>query len=128
MNKRELTPAQWHLQRETNTQKLKDLWKELEALQEAYIDCGARDSEVDSVLQRMVHAMSSEVPVAVPTSPDSYRLLGDDNPTKATERAKEFAKILKQMKSLWKTFDGGLLPDELYTMVEEKCWRFCQRP
>ena len=123
MSKRDMTTAEWHLQREVNTKKIKTLWKELEELQEAYSDCGAWDSEVDSVLQGMVYAMSFEVPVAVPTSPGSYRLLSEDNPEKATECAKEFAKILNQMKKLWKTFDGGLLPDELYTMVKEKCWR-----
>ena len=123
MSKRELTPAQWHLQREANTQKLKDLWTELEARHEAQSDCGAWDSDVDWKLQGMLYAMSFEVPVAVPSTPCAYLLLIEVNPERSADCAREFHRVLSKMKKRWKTFDGLPMPPDLYAFMKQKCRR-----
>ena len=124
-----ITTAQWNTMREPNTNKIKELWNELTAVQRTFSDCGANDSEVDWKLQSLMYAMSFDVPVDVPRTPKRYQLLvKDGNSARAFECAKEFHRILKLIQVEFRPFGSGLLPDALYEWVLVTCWRFCQRP
>ena len=121
--------AQWQMQREVKAEKIKLLWGEIERTQEQYADLGARDSETDRALQGMVFGMSCEIPVSIPKSPKQYLLVGNKRSDKYEQEqlnqcAKEFNRLLKEMKKEWKWFDCQPLPETLTEFLKEKCWRF----
>ena len=121
--------AQWRMHREVKAEKIKLLWAEIERTQEQYSELGARDSETDRALQGMVFGMSCEIPVSIPKSPKQYLMFANKRSDKYEQEqlnqcAKEFNRLLRDMKKEWKWFDRQPVPETLSEFLKEKCWRF----
>jgi hypothetical protein len=121
--------AKWRMQREVKAEKIKLLWADIERTQEQYSDLGASDSETDRALQGMVFGMSCEIPVSIPKSPKQYLMFANkrsenDEQEQLNQCAKEFNRLLKEIKKEWKWFDRQPIPDTLTEFLKEKCWRF----
>ncbi len=121
--------AKWRMQREVKAEKIKLLWAEIERTQEQYSELGARDSETDRALQGMVFGMSCEIPVSIPKSPKQYLLVvnkrsDNDEQEQLNQCAKEFSRLLREIKKVWRWFDHQQVPETLTEFLKEKCWRF----
>jgi hypothetical protein len=121
--------AKWRMQREVKAEKIKLLWADIERTQEQYADLGARDSEPDQALQGMVFGMSYRIPVSISKSPKQYFMYAkersdNDEQEQLNQCAKEFSRLLREIKKEWKWFDHQPIPETLTEFLKEKCWRF----